>query len=113
MRNITSLVIAVTLLSGTTVSFAAAHAAAPTVLSTAAASNLPMVNAEVRKVDVENKKITLKHGEIKNLDMPGMSMVFQVKNVTMLENIKTGDKVMFTADKIDGAFVVMSMEKTK
>jgi Cu(I)/Ag(I) efflux system periplasmic protein CusF len=39
-----------------------------------------MVNAEVRKIDLENKKISLKHEEIKNLDMPGMSMVFQVKN---------------------------------
>jgi Cu/Ag efflux protein CusF len=72
-----------------------------------------MVSAEVRKVDVENKKISLKHGEIKNLDMPGMSMVFQVKNLAMLENIKAGDKVMFTADKVDGAFMVMSIEKAK
>lgn len=78
-----------------------------------AASALPLVSAEVRKVDIENKKISLKHGEIKNLDMPGMSMVFQVKDAAMLANINAGDKVMFTADKLDGAYTVMSIEKTK
>jgi Cu(I)/Ag(I) efflux system periplasmic protein CusF len=78
-----------------------------------AASALPLVSAEVRKVDIENKKISLKHGEIKNLDMPGMSMVFQVKDAAMLTNINAGDKVMFTADKLDGAYTVMSIEKTK
>lgn len=113
MKNIKSLVIAATLLSSVTFSYAASHAAAPAVSSSAATASLPMVNAEVRKVDLENKKVTLKHGEIKNLDMPGMNMVFQVKNAAMLENIKAGDKVMFTADKVDGAFMVMSMEKAK
>ena len=43
-------------------------------------SNLPLADAEDRKGDLKNKKITLKHGEIKNLDMPGMSMVFQVND---------------------------------
>ena len=75
-------------------------------------SNLPTVAAEVRKVDLENKKITLKHGEIKNLDMPGMTMVFQVKDPAMLDKLKMGDKVAFTADKVEGAFIVMSIEKT-
>jgi Cu(I)/Ag(I) efflux system protein CusF len=88
-----------------------------TLLSTAtfsyAASPLPLVSAEVRKVDIENKKISLKHGEIKNLDMPSMSMVFQVKDAAMLVNIKAGDKVIFTADKLDGAYTVISIEKTK
>jgi Cu(I)/Ag(I) efflux system periplasmic protein CusF len=112
MKTIKSLFVIATLLSSVTLSYAASHAAAPAVAATAT-STLPMVSAEVRKVDVENKKISLKHGEIKNLDMPGMSMVFQVKNVAMLENIKAGDKVMFTADKVDGAFMVMSIEKAK
>ena len=113
MKNIKSVLIVATLLAGTSVSYAASHAAAPSATASAAASALPMVSAEVRKVDLENKKINLKHGEIKNLDMPGMTMVFQVKNIAMLENIKAGDKVMFTADKVDGAFMVMSIEKAK
>lgn len=116
MKNIQSLLIITTLLTTTSASFAASHATAPaanTANTTTAASALPLVSAEVRKVDLENKKISLKHGDIKNLDMPGMSMVFQVKNAAMLENIKAGDKVMFTADKVDGAYMVLSIEKVK
>ena len=113
MKNIKSLLIIASLFAATTASFAASHAAAPAASAASTASALPMVSAEVRKVDLENKKISLKHGEIKNLDMPGMSMVFQVKNAAMLENVKAGDKVMFTADKVDSAFMVMSSEKAK
>ena len=71
-----------------------------------------MADAEVRKVDLENKKITLRHGFIKNLDMPAMSMVFNVKDVTLLEKVKVGDKVKFSAEKLDGVFVVTSMYLT-
>lgn len=70
----------------------------------------PATEAEVRKVDKDAGKITLKHGEIKNLDMPPMSMVFQVKDKALLDKVKAGDKVNFTADKIDGAYTVMSIE---
>ena len=116
MKNIKSLAIIATLLTGASLSYAASHATAPTapiVKQEMAKSNLSMTAAEVRKIDLENKKVTLKHGEIKNLDMPGMTMVFQVKDLAMLESVKTGDKVMFTADKVDGAFTVLSIEKAK
>ncbi len=82
-------------------------------LSSFAQTVLPSTDAEVRKIDLENKKITLKHGEIKNLDMPPMSMVFQAKDVAMLDNLKAGDKVRFTADKVDGTYTVLSLEKVK
>ncbi len=68
--------------------------------------------AEVRKVDLNAGKITLKHGAIKNLDMPPMSMVFQVKDPALLGQIKAGDKVRFTADKINGAYTVLTLEPT-
>lgn len=72
-----------------------------------------MTDGEIRKVDLENKKITIKHGEIKNLDMPGMTMVFQVKDSAMLDKVKAGDKVKFSADKIGGAIVVTDIQATK
>ncbi|MEX2199060.1 MAG: copper-binding protein [Burkholderiales bacterium] len=72
-----------------------------------------MTDAEVRKVDRDAKKITLKHGEIKNLDMPPMTMVFQVKDAAMLEAVKTGDKVRFSADKVGGAYTLTSIEKAQ
>jgi len=61
-----------------------------------------MADGEVRKVDKDNKKITLKHGEIKALDMPPMTMVFQVSDAAMLDKVKPGDKVQFNVVK-DGA----------
>ena len=68
---------------------------------------------EVRKVDIAQQKITLKHGEIKNLDMPPMNMVFQVRDPAMLSQVKAGDKIRFTADKIGGAYIVTSIEVVK
>lgn len=69
-----------------------------------------MTDGEVRKIDKETKKITIKHGEIKNLDMPGMTMVFQVKDVALLDTIKVGDKVKFVAEKAGGAIVVTDIQ---
>lgn len=72
-----------------------------------------MTDGEVRKVDKENKKITLKHGEIKNLEMPGMTMVFGVKDPAMLDMVKPGDKVMFKAEKSGGALIVTEIQPVK
>jgi Cu(I)/Ag(I) efflux system protein CusF len=72
--------------------------------------NADMTEAEVRKVDMDNKKITLKHGDIKNLDMPGMTMVFRVKDPAMLDKVKAGDKVRFKAEKSHGAIVVTDLQ---
>ena len=74
---------------------------------------LPSVEGEVRKVDADAKKITLQHGDIPNLDMMGMTMVFRVKDPAVLAQVKAGDKVRFTADKVEGALTVMSIEAEK
>ena len=74
------------------------------------AATASMTDGEVRKIDKENQKITLKHGDIKNLDMPGMTMVFKVKDAAMLEKVQVGSKVKFKAEKSDGAIVVTSVE---
>jgi Cu(I)/Ag(I) efflux system protein CusF len=78
-----------------------------------AAADQPVVDGEVRKVDSAAKKITIKHGEIKSLDMPPMTMVFQVKDPAMLDQVKAGDKVKFRAEKINGAFTVVEIEAAK
>ncbi len=72
-----------------------------------------MADGEVRKVDRDTKKITIKHGVIKNLDMPGMTMVFQVRDPAMLDKVKAGDKIRFTAEKAGGAIVVTDIQPTK
>ncbi len=72
-----------------------------------------MSEGEVRKVDKTAKKITLKHGPIVNLDMPGMTMVFQVKDPATLEQVKAGDKVRFVADKVGDNYIVTKIEPAK
>jgi Cu(I)/Ag(I) efflux system periplasmic protein CusF len=70
-----------------------------------------LADAEVRKVDKDAKKITLKHGPIKSLDMPPMTMVFQVKDATLLDKVAVGDKIKFSAEQQQGAYVVTGVEK--
>jgi len=70
-------------------------------------------DGEVRKVDKDAKKITIKHGPLANLDMPAMTMVFQVKDPAMLDQVKAGDKVKFQAEKVGGAFTVTKIEPAK
>jgi len=70
-----------------------------------------MADAEVRKIDKDAGKVTLKHGEIKSLEMPPMTMVFKVKEPTMLDALKVGDKVRIAAEKIDGSYTVTKIEK--
>lgn len=84
---------------------------APATAASAATPAKDMAEAEVRKVDKEAKKVTLKHGPIKNLDMPSMTMVFQVRDAALLDKIAAGDKIMFTAEQLQGAFVMTSVEK--
>ena len=73
------------------------------------AVTVPLADAEVRKIDREQGKVTLRHGPIPNLDMPNMTMVFRVADATFLDTLKEGDKVKFTADKVNGAFTITSI----
>ncbi|MCM2329326.1 MAG: copper-binding protein [Lysobacter sp.] len=84
---------------------------APAALAQATATTL--ADGEVRKVDKDAGKITLKHGPIKSLDMPPMTMVFQVKDRAFLDKVKAGDKVKFAAEEKAGAYVVTSIEAAK
>ena len=72
-----------------------------------------MTDGEVRKVDKDAKKLTIKHGEIKNLDMPPMTMVFRVKDAGVLDKVKVGDKVRFVVQKSDTGFVVTDIQAAK
>ena len=116
MKNLKTLLSLAAMLAGLTSAHAASHTTttAPTATGDARkeapATSADMSSGEVRKVDMDNKKITLKHGEIKNLDMPGMTMVFQVRDPAVLDKLKAGDKVRFRAEKAGGAIVVTDIE---
>ncbi|HYD60502.1 MAG TPA: copper-binding protein [Noviherbaspirillum sp.] len=72
-----------------------------------------MSDGEVRKVDKDAKKITIKHGELRNLGMPPMTMVFQVQDPAILDQVKAGDKISFTAEQIGGKLTVTKVEPKK
>lgn len=97
---------AVTCLSGALLALAAGF-------GSAVYAQVPMTDGEVRKVDKDNQKITLKHGEIKNLDMPAMTMVFNVKDASMLDKVKPGDRVQFRAASESGKFTVTEIQPAK
>lgn len=78
--------------------------------SIALAQSTDMAEAEVRKVDRDARKVTLKHGPIQSLDMPAMTMVFQVKDVSLLDKLVAGEKIRFSAQQQQGAYVVTAVE---
>jgi Cu(I)/Ag(I) efflux system periplasmic protein CusF len=90
-----------------------ATAALAALSASAFAQSAEMTDGEVRKIDKEQSKITLKHGEIKNLDMPGMTMVFVVKDKAMLDKLAPGDKVRFKAVNEAGKFTVTDIQPAK
>ena len=78
--------------------------------SATAQTQTVLADGEIRKVDREAKKLTIRHGPLTNLDMPAMTMVFQVKDVSMLDKVKQGDKVDFIAEKTGSQFIVTHIE---
>jgi Cu(I)/Ag(I) efflux system periplasmic protein CusF len=93
-------------------SLPAAHADAAEVSQTQAVKQTHSTG-EVRKIDLTNRKLTLKHGEIANLDMPPMTMVFVAKDKRLLRKLKVGDSVEFSAIKEQGEFVLTHVRKLK
>lgn len=80
-----------------------AHAAA-------AGGDLPLVEAEVRRVNTRANTLSVRHGDIPNLDMPPMTMTFRLADPELLEGLSVGDNILVTVDRIDGAYTVMSVE---
>jgi Cu/Ag efflux protein CusF len=89
------------------------HAQTQPTASQAAASSAAtqgMTEGEVRKIDKAAEKVTLRHAPIANLGMPAMTMVFKVADPKMLDTLKEGDKVRFSADRLNGAITVTDIE---
>ena len=69
-----------------------------------------VTDGEIRKIDKENGKITIKHGEIKHMDMPPMSMVFHVKDKAVLDKVKVGEKIVFIALQEAGKMIATDIQ---
>jgi Cu(I)/Ag(I) efflux system periplasmic protein CusF len=66
---------------------------------------------EVKRIDKQAGKITLKHGPLENLGMPGMTMVFRAQDPASLDKVKVGDSVQFRVERIDGALTVVELRQ--
>ncbi|WP_262032429.1 copper-binding protein [Microvirga sp. Mcv34] len=84
-----------------------------TLSGVAFAQGAPMVSGTVEKLDEAQGKITLQHGAIPNLQMDAMTMVFRAADPAMLKTVKQGDKVQFTADRVNGQITVTKIQKAK
>jgi len=82
-------------------------------LGVALAAAAQPVDGEVMRIDQEAGKVTLKHGEIKNLDIPAMQMAFRVADPSWLKTLQVHDKVRFSADKVGGQFTITAIEVRK
>jgi len=85
-------------------------AAAATQVALAAS---PMTDGEVKKVDKPAARVTLKHAEIKSLDIPAMTMSYRVKDPKMLEQLQAGDKVRFSIERVDSQYTVVAIEPAR
>lgn len=90
---------------------ACAALAAAALSAPLARAQLPQTAGEIIKIDRPAARVTLKHGEIKNLDMPPMTMVFRVREAKMLDGMAVGDRVRFVVEKLNGNFTVTSLVK--
>lgn len=78
-----------------------------------AATDANLSEGEVEKIDTAAAKITIKHGPLRNLAMPGMTMAFKVKDTAMLDAVKVGDKVHFVAEKVNGSLTLTQLETSQ
>ena len=81
------------------------------VVTEVAGASAAISHGEIKKVDKEAGKITIKHGPLVNLEMPAMTMVFRVKDPAMLDEVKEGDKVKFVASRENGAITIIQLER--
>lgn len=72
-----------------------------------------VADGEIRKVDKDAAKLTIRHGELKDLGMAPMTMVFRVQDKAMLDKVAEGDKIRFTAARVDGALTVTTLEQVR
>lgn len=78
-----------------------------------AAAAAALTQGEIKKVDTEQGKVTIKHEAIQNLDMPAMTMVFKADKPELLASVEAGDKVQFRAESSNGALVVTQLQAAK
>lgn len=111
MKSISKLALAVALaIASATITLAHGQQATD---STKAETSTSMSEGQVKKIDKDAGKITIKHSELKNLEMPPMTMVFRVKDPAMLDQVNAGNTIRFVAEKMGGQLTLTRIEVTK
>lgn len=67
-------------------------------------------SGEVRRVNLGDGKITIKHGPIPELELPAMSLVYRA-DASLLQGIQPGDKITFSARREGDHYVVTKISK--
>ena len=88
--------------------FAQANSLPPSAVEARPATALS--EGEIRRLDPESGKLTIRHGEIRNLDMPPMTMVFTAKDKSQLAGLKVGDRIRFAASNEGGKYLVTEIQ---
>jgi len=107
--NSTHLTISLLLAAAGLAATGPAHAQQPAAPAASASPAAELSEGEIRKIDKAAGKLTLRHGELKNLDMPPMTMVFQLRDPSLLGSLKVGDKVRFRAEQQAGGLVLTEL----
>jgi Cu/Ag efflux protein CusF len=89
------------------------HAGHEMASATQDAADTTLSIGEVKKVDKDTGKLTIQHGPLTNLNMPGMTMVFKTQNPSMIEQVKVGDNIRFRAENVNGGLTVTRIETAK
>lgn len=110
---ITATLIAFAALGTATVQAAGEHTGHAMAAAAGKPAAMPMVDGQVKKVDKAAGKVTLAHGPLTNLNMPAMTMAFKLADAAWLERMKTGDKIRFMADSVNGAITVVHFEAAR
>ncbi|MBQ4825668.1 MULTISPECIES: copper-binding protein [unclassified Leisingera] len=63
----------------------------------------------VKKIDAKSGKVTIKHEELVDLEMPAMTMVFRVAHAAMLEQMQAGGSIEFVAERVKGKLTVTAV----
>ena len=113
MKNANSLLIGAMLSLAALMPLSATAQATGDAGKPAAMAAASMTDGEVRKIDKDAGKITIKHGDIKHLEMPGMTMVFTAKDKALLDKTQVGDKIRFMVITEGGKMVVTAIEPAK
>lgn len=87
--------------------------AAAAMLAAAITAQAQMVAGEVQKIDEQAGRVTLKHGPIRQLDMPAMTMTYRVADRAALARLQPGDPVRFSAAKVGGQYTITAIERAR